>query len=136
MKTVALVGALGLLASAAQAQTSTDCNYIGSTLHCESAPQGPQIDWSLANRTQVDPVGSMSRGYMLGRMIAEDRARRQAQAAQAQAQYEAQQTRASRAQIVAPMIRQGQCNEAIAKAIEWSDLDLAQVVHSVCVQAK
>lgn len=143
---------LVLLPSAALAQnTSSNCYIIGTTWHCDAnttpAPSnsGINLDWGTLG-TKYDP-NAFARGYQQSEQMRRDRETRQlqrdAEAAQAaaiaesQARAEQDRQRDERSQTVRASVSEklqaGHCDEAVATALQYGEIELATQAKAFCV---
>lgn len=143
--------AFALMPSAALAQnTSSNCYMLGTTWHCDAnttpAPSGSgiNIDWGRLG-TAPDP-NAFAKGYLLGEQMRRARearhqefeaARAQAEAnsnAQAQAEQERQRAEVSQNAriIVGEKLRAGHCDEAVALALQYGEIELATQAKAFC----
>lgn len=133
-----------LVAAPASAQNSTtSCFRVGNTVQCNTNTQpgiqaAPPVDFSGFARQQQETQRQMQENTMRAIQAAQQarQQREQAQYAAAQAEIAADRARfsADLRRDVSAMLAEGKCQEAIAVALKYSDIELANQAKQFCAK--
>lgn len=129
--------ALALIPNAAAAQTTTQCRWVFNTWTCNETSHAPAKPYDYSIDTPA-PGEAFLRGYRQGQELrklreeAERSAAENSTAVQARIAEEKARKESENRSVVAILLREGKCEQAVDKALSSGDIALATEAKKFC----